>query len=427
MKILFITHAFPPFNAIGAVRTGKVAKYLIEKGYDVKVISCANQSLPDNLPLEIPIQQVEYTSWLNVNSPIVFLLGKKKVTAKGFVPASSHLPNWMQNLGYHYRNLLNFPDGQIGWYPYAKRAGDRLIKRWRPDLIFSSASPYSSLLVASALSRKHNIPWIAELRDLWVDNHNNIAPAWRLYFEKPLEHRILSSASGLVTVSDPLKEVLESKYSIPCKVITNGFDPEDLPGSPSVPFLDGIVRIVYTGTVYNYHQDPSPIFKALQLMGEEKEKIRIQFYGRFLDFAKQRAKDYEVGHLVEHHEPVSHHESISVQTQADALLLLCGHSPSWKGMYSGKLFEYLGARRPILSVGYTDGIAGNLIRERGAGVNLDDPEKIAYQLKYWIQQKNDTGEIPYLPAETGKGFTRKEQTEKLIKFFQSFLESPAPT
>jgi hypothetical protein len=423
VKILFITHAFPPFNSIGAVRSSKTTKHLFESGYEIKVISCDNQLLPNNLALEIPNQLVEYTNWFNVNSPLQYILGKKKVAAKGFVPASKYLPNWIQSLGFLYRNLINFPDGQIGWYPFAKQAGERLIKKWKPDLIFASASPYTSLLIACYLSKKHKIPWVAELRDLWVDNHNNTALHWRLKLDKLLEKRVLCSASGLVTVSSPLKNILESKYSIPCEVVTNGFDPDDIPNSPNVPFSDGLVRIVYTGTVYNYHQDPSPIFKALQLMGKDKEKVRIHFYGRFLSFSQQRANEHQVGHLVEHHDSVSHQESISIQTQADVLLLLCGHAPSWKGVYTGKLFEYLGARRPIICIGISDGVAANLIHELSVGVNLNDPEKIAAQLKEWVIEKKEKGEISYLPSEKVKEYTRKAQTKKLINFFHLCLNT----
>lgn len=42
---------------------------------------------------------------------------------------------------------------------------------WKPDVILASAMPYTSLLVAAKLSRKYDIPFVAELRDLWVDNH----------------------------------------------------------------------------------------------------------------------------------------------------------------------------------------------------------------------------------------------------------------
>jgi glycosyltransferase involved in cell wall biosynthesis len=428
MKILFITYMFPPFNSIGAVRTGKTAKLLNELGNDVRIISCSNQTLSQNFPLEIAEQNIQHTNWINVNSPIEFILGgKKKVATKGYLPSSNHLPNWIQKIGYLYRHLVNFPDGQIGWYPFAMKAGNRLISSWLPDLIFASASPFTTLLIASALSRKHNIPWIAELRDLWSDNHNFIGPTWRQLLERKLESRTLKSACGLVTVSEPLKETLNSKYSIPCKVITNAFDPEDTPISKGIPFSNGIVKIVYTGQVYSHEQNPSNLFLALQQMGNDKEKFRIHFYGRHLSFAQQLAIWHNVSHLIQIHESVSHKESLSLQAGSDILLLLPGQSPAWKGVYTGKLFEYLGARRPILCIGNTNGVAANLIRERKAGVVLNEPEQISLQLQQWVKEKNENGEIPFLPSDVGKGFTRKEQTQKLIEFFETCLKNPVST
>ena len=424
MKLLFITHAFPPWNSIGAVRTSKTAKYLVEYGHKVKVISCKDQSLASNLPLAIPEHCVEYTSWWDINSPVELLLGgKKKVAAKGYYPSVSNLPNWILSSGIFYKNFLNFPDGQIGWYPFARQAGSRIINQWRPDLIFASAAPFTSLLVASALSRKHRIPWVAELRDLWVDNHNWVRPPWRYYFENLLEHHVLGSARGLVTVSNPLAETLRLKYRIPCEVITNGFDPEDYPSSVNVPHSNGIVHVTYTGQIFDLKRDPSPLFIALNKLGEDTEKIRVHFYGRYLELARNIAVKYKVEHLVKFHQPVSHLEAVKIQTQSDILLLLPGYTNEERGVFTGKLFEYLGARRPILCVGNTGGVAAELVRERAAGVTLTDPDMIAKQLSLWIKQKKDHGEIPSLHPKVGDGFTRKEQTEKLINFFERCLKN----
>ena len=39
LRVLFVTHYFPPYNHIGAVRTGKMAKYLSAFGHSVRVVS----------------------------------------------------------------------------------------------------------------------------------------------------------------------------------------------------------------------------------------------------------------------------------------------------------------------------------------------------------------------------------------------------
>jgi glycosyltransferase involved in cell wall biosynthesis len=422
MKILFITYHFPPYNSVGAVRTSKTAKYLVNAGHEVKVLTCADQPLQNSLTLEIPEQNVKYTSWLNINSPVAFVLGgTKQVATKGYIPSVKHFTGAAYYLGTFYKDLLNFPDGQIGWFPFAKRAGEQIIRQWEPDLIYASATPYTSLLIASALSKKFNIPWIAELRDLWVDNHQWIRPFWRHFYEKLLERFILKSSCGLVTVSSPLAETLQSKYSHPCEVITNGFDPDDYPELRNPTSSDGIVHIVHTGQVFGGWRSPAPLFSALALMGSEAENVRVHFYGRYLDLVRSIAMKHKVSALVKIHGPVSHIEALKTQSDADILLLIPGIGQKMQGVYTTKLFEYLGARRPILCMGEKSGVAAKLIQVRDAGVTLNESEAIAQQLRQWVKQKSKNGEITRLPAKVGEGFTRKEQTEKLIHFFEACL------
>src|SRR5258707_154620 len=118
LKILIVSYYFPPFNTVGAVRTGKTAKYLVREGHEVKIITAKNQPLMMNLPVEIEEEHIIRTAWLDVNKPIQWLLGgRKKIAAKGYESARN-LPNLVKTLGYFYRDWINFPDGQVGWYPY---------------------------------------------------------------------------------------------------------------------------------------------------------------------------------------------------------------------------------------------------------------------------------------------------------------------
>ena len=58
MSVLLVSHAFPPANAIGAVRVGKLAKYLHKAGHDVRVLAATPSST--SLALEIPPERVVY-------------------------------------------------------------------------------------------------------------------------------------------------------------------------------------------------------------------------------------------------------------------------------------------------------------------------------------------------------------------------------
>lgn len=424
MRILVLSYFFPPFNAPGAVRVGKTAKYLIELGHDVHVLSCRSQPLPRDLLLEVPEDRVTYTPWINVNRPVELILGGRQAVAhRGYSVPSPSLSRLLESLGRPYREAVNFPDGQVGWISFAVRAGARLLDEWRPDVIFASATPYSSLIAAHRLAKRFDTPWVAELRDLWLDNPYLRHYPLRRSLERPLERRVLSSAAGFVTVSEPLAQVLRAKYSAPVKVVPNGFDPDDYPEPPARAPAAGPLRITYTGTIYPGKRDPSPLLKALLLLGDEARHVKVLFYGRSHSSAARLASRLDVGDSVEFRDPVSHREALALQCASDVTLLLTWNDPRDLGVYTSKLFEYLGARRPILVVGSDQGAAADLIRSRRAGYVLQEAEEIAAQLRRWIAQKRLPEGIPALPATSGSGFERRTLTSELAEFLVDRVEA----
>lgn len=414
MRLLIISFAFPPFNSIGGVRVGKTAKYLIKLGHDVRVVTARDQPFQPTLPLEIDSQNVIYTRWLDVRGPAKIVLQERDHAAAGNDLPRRKLTTILKGtLGSAYRTLAYFPDSNVGWFPFAFTAASDLIKRWKPHLILASAPPQTSLLVAARLSKKHKIPWVADLRDLWVDHQYYHQPAWRRVFEGKLERQVLSSAAGLVTVSEPLAETLRNKYGKHTTVALNGFDPSDYPTNPTVPYNDGCLRILYTGVVYPGRQDPSPLFEALRDLGPLAEKLQVIFHGFYLSTIRELVAHYKLEHRVEVNKPVPYKESLKMQTEADILLLLLWTDQAERGVYTGKLFEYLGARRPILAIGSVGNVAADLIVQKHAGVVMSDAGEIADQLRKWLLQKQQLGSIPSPSREATVGVSREEQVKVL--------------
>lgn len=418
MKILIISYFFPPFNAVGAIRAGKMAKYLRKMGHEVRVLTADNQLWPACLPVEIDNDVVFRTKWINVNAPIKFLLGGKKRIADYGYEEAKKMPGFLKKLGYLYRNIVNFPDGYVGWYPFAVPAGKKILNQWKPDFILSSSSPPTSFIVARKLSKIYGIPWVADLRDLWADNHNAelYYSRSRRYFDAILEKHILKSASALITVSDPLAKILEDKFDKPISVITNGFDLDDYP-SKTETTNDSYFNIIYTGTVYQKKEDFSPFFEALSLLGADLEKVRVNFYGRLSSQIKKIVNKYGVENNVFFHGVVSYSESLQLQVNADLLLLLIFDSKKEQGTLPVKFFEYLGARRPVLLVGCMDGVSANLIRERKLGLAENNPIKIVEFLKSCLNKKGDANADAFC-AEAVSDFSRQRKSEELVSFLR---------
>jgi len=412
MKILIVSYYFPPTNVIGAVRIGKLAKYLMANGHDVRVLAARDTVYPSGLPVEIPEECITYTDPYQINFlPYLYMGGAiqgPQAGERSFHPV-------VRFLGHAYRTLFNFPDGQIGWLFSAVQAGLRIIDDWQPDFMYASAAPYTSLIVANRLRHKTGVPYVGELRDLWVDSHYYDHPALRRVFENSFERHVLSQASALVTVSEPLAEILRQKYGLPVTVVLNGFDPDDFAHVVPDKSKNPTLRIVHTGTIYPGRRDPTPLFKALRDMGVERTNFQIEFYGRRLTSVVELAEKYGVSESVSVHESVSYREALALQSNADVLLLLLWDTPEERGVFTGKLFEYIGSQRPILSVGMEDGVAAELIRGRAVGVVANDPAVIAGQLRVWRARKT-SGDNLQIKGGRFADLTREAQFRALTEF-----------
>jgi glycosyltransferase involved in cell wall biosynthesis len=415
MRILIVSYFFPPFNVVGAVRVGKMAKFLHAFGHDVRVLTARDQPLQSTLPLEVPAEHVVATSWWNVNRPAEMAAGgRERVAAGGYLGQRSST-SLLARLGALYKTVLNLPDGQVGWYRPAVRGGSRLLREWPADVIVASSPPPTALLVANTLSRRHGVPWVADMRDLWTDAPYYAYPPRRRALEAVLERRVFRRAAGLVTVSEPLRAQTAARHALPTAVVMNGFDPADYP-EPAPRAAGGPLHIVYTGMIYPGRRDPSPLFEAMRRLGEAGEHVRVSFYGRYLGEVAELARRHGVQDRVEAHESVPYRDALRLQRQADALLLLPGNEPAANGAYGGKFYEYLGARRPMIVLAGPDNVAAALVAGRGLGLVSPDADGLVEALGGWVARKRAGEQLADLPEHAVAEFTREAQARALEAF-----------
>ncbi len=200
--------------------------------------------------------------------------------------------------------------------------------------------------MASRIARICGAPWIAELRDLWVDNPYCEDPAWRLLVDRLLEWNILGSAAGLVSVTPQWAETLRRRYRKPTACILNGYVEEDFPTAPPGPPPGDIVSILYTGNIYLGYRDPGPLFQAIGRLGAERERVAVHFYGPQRADIEPLASSLGVADRVFMHDAVTYKQSLALQTSADVLLLLQWNNAKDAGNIPAKFYEYLGAEAP---------------------------------------------------------------------------------
>lgn len=449
MNILIVSWYFPPYSTMGALRIGKFAKYLIAQGHDVRVISARDEELEKSLPVEVPQEIVHSTEWMDVNgfpakiqSVRVRLRGlfssKPAGTASSSVNVSpaapipksrpnsgspSLVPRVLRWFRLFYQQATNIPDGRIGWLIPAVRAADDVTRDWKPDLVFASAPPFTTLLAGRRIAKRTGAPLVVEFRDRWMEDPYSNVPALRRWIDRKLENWCVRPARHVVTVSEPWADDYVARWGKPVVVAYNGFDPDDYDElADLMPDQGGKLQILYTGILYPERRDPTPLFKALQKMDDVRDQISVRFYGAKLATLGPIIEAHGLQDIVTVESRVTFKESLRLQRQADVLLLLQWNNILEKGNVPGKVFEYFAARRPVLGIGYEEGVPAKLLRERNAGLVVNDPDKIADYLRGLVAQKNAPGGIPLLPEAGIAGLSRPEQYAGIEDAFLSIVK-----
>ena len=105
-----------------------------------------------------------------------------------------------------------------------------------------------------------------------------------------------------------------------------------------------------------------------------KKDLRIKFIGKIDDSVLQDVKVFDQKTIIRI-PYVDHKDVNSYQVSSQVLLLSINNVPSAKGIITGKIFEYLQAKRPILAIGPEDGDAAIILKNTNAGEIVDFKNK----------------------------------------------------
>lgn len=358
MNILIISHYFPPMNSIASLRPLSWAKYWSRDGHSVTVLTSKKNIQSEINPVErenfsVIEYDTIYSRFLSQRQT-----AKEAISSENDRRAGSIIKFFHSIFGK--MGILTWDARMPNMVSTNIRAGYKKVeKKW--DLVVSTFSPYSSHLIAYKLKKNgYAKKWIADYRDLWTQSHLYKGLFPFCIIEEFLERQINSSADYLTTVSEPLSQNLKRKYGIEnVAVIENGVDLEDITSLPLDKYWvnDNIVRIVYTGSFYKKHQDPTLLFKALKRMKSigklSSNCINVFFAGGIKEGLESLISEYDLHDIVQHVGIVSRIDALRMQRDADALLFLNFDAGLTKGVLTGKIFEYIAANKPIIGIGVT--------------------------------------------------------------------------
>ena len=356
-NVLILSIYYPPINSIASNRIYSFTKYLRKDKYNITVITVDNNDLYLNNLENVKIIRIKNNILFK---PFSFLKKTNKLI---------HLAKVAYNM------LFNkiFQDEYRNWKKQSIYRIEQLLKEQKIDIMLSTYSPITPHLVALDIKKKyHEIKWISDMRDEMGKN-SFVSSKSREKLVK-IEKMILNYCDALTTVSKPILEEFKNNTTrkIIFKEIRNGYDfkfPENK--------KNNIITFVYTGTLYG-NRNPDNLFKVMV-----KLKNKIKFRLELIGVNKPIDIPIELKNNVIQIEKVSHEKALEYMINADVLLLL-QPSVNKKGIFTGKIFEYIAMLKPILALIDTSDVAANLLRNTNLGFISDNNDLELIEKKNFI-------------------------------------------
>ena len=381
-KVLIVAYHFPPEPTSGAQRTGYLAKYLPEFGWEPTVLTRRVEP-----PERGEARVIRTGSSYRTTIPVSHGAERRQHPAASMLKACA-------------REIVFFPDRAAPWIPFAVAAGVVAGRRRHFDAILSSAMPASVHVAAFCLRSQLRLPWLADYRDLWTGNPYLEESRWKAALGARMERGMLRKADRITTITPPLANALEALHGRLVSAIPNAIDAEEW---SNVPFeRPDRFRIVHAGSLYDGRRNPERLLAqvaALRRSGELGDAA-LDFYGpdpgNLLDLARRHG----IEDVVTYRGVVERREAMRIERAAALLVVIQNDDPRTAGEYGSKIFEYQVAGPRILVTGPSGSVLRDYVQEQDLGWFASDDEDLraalraaheAYARGDYLRERRETG------------------------------------
>jgi len=413
-----VSYHYPPFNgSSGVQRTLAFSKYLPSYGWEPIILTVKPKAyvmVGDELLRDIPGDIiVERTMALDTT---------RHLALKG-----------------RYFQWMALPDQWVSWMFWAIPAGLRLIRKWRPKILWSTYPIATAHCIGYVLHRITGIPWIADFRDPMTEIDpmtQKRAPGnpalW--HTRSAVEQFTVKRCTHAVFTTPGAQTIYAKRYStIPkdrWRVISNGYDEacfKDVEGE-NLDFLNPAdpMVLLHSGVLYpTPDRDPTSFFSALAILKREQKispsTVRIIFRScGFREHYQKMIGLNGIEDLVSLEPAIPYREALIEMSNVSGLLIFQGY-PSNPAI-PGKIYEYFRSRRPILAMVHSEGDTAKLLQEVGVGtiVPLDSGVLIAKGLLEFLHLLKN-GQAPIASSDDIQKFSRKLKTKELAALLDSIV------
>ncbi|MGY0560305.1 glycosyltransferase [Luteimonas sp. A277] len=389
LRVLLIAYEFPPSPSPQSLRWAHLVRELLELGAEVHVLTAENWWPPTST--QPPPGAIVHRAWPGGVAGIIALsrrwrrLSGRSESEAAATDATDAKPreaggptrparvvpgsvapgatlNWKGRAVDRFNKLIRrftFPDERGRWEPFARRELEKLLDSLQPDVVISSHEPATSLRLGR-VAKERGFPWVVDLGDPVLSFYT--PERWRKdSFD--VESWTCAHADRVTVTTEAARALLADRHGVPesrFEVLTQGYDGAQVPESAAFEFEPDRLELLYTGSFYQFREPRSLVDAVLASPGAR------------LNIATSRAPEWLLPLLDSHPEQlrllgfVPHAQAVTLQRSADVLVNIANDDPVH---VPGKVYEYLGAGRPILHLGDNEeDVAARLVRGHRRGL-----------------------------------------------------------
>jgi glycosyltransferase involved in cell wall biosynthesis len=444
-SVLIVTPFFAPQNHSAMFRAYKLAKYLPQFGWKPIVLTVDTQylynedpSLIPDLPQEVEVIRAPYVE-PTLRGVRMALGGRDRTfkAMKGSATPQSGTVTSTRDRGakraYEYvvTNWLQIPDAYWTWAKRATVMGSNIIRERHIDVVYTTAPPYSSLVIGKALQGA-GAKWVSDFRDPLAYTQRLSSNSARTYQrQRTIVKTALESADAVTVAASSFASIYHDMFG------KRGVDPVFIPTGMDVALIgpepNGVEEqspyLIFAG---EYLADYDTAFLeafagALKFPEVEKIGIKLLVVGT-LELNRTRLMPlldrFALRDHVEFMDQKPQRDVYKLLRRARAGVLIPGTRAYWWTTFA-KMTDYIGMRKPVVAIVPDPSEARTALTRSRLGIFLDgSPERRVQILRDFLLGKH---RLPVPDEDECDRYTARRQVQSFVEIFESLAKPKALT
>ncbi len=442
-RVLLICNYFAPDHAIAAVRITKLAKYLRGNGYEVEVLAEKKDGGVDEL-LENDVKDIKVYYAENSSRYVRFREWYEKLiephktkrfnnleNRKRINPKTGNVEFYTFEAAYPLIGSLDYIAGQLKQIDLFRNIKQELRIEKHYDYVITSYGDSFGYFAGRYFHKYHkDTIWIFDIRDAIY--RYKFTPDYVSFLPKIYERYIWKHADCITGISKGICKRVPLRFRRKVHCLTNGYDLSDREGVKSDRINSDEMTFVYTGSMYGGIRDLTVLFQAVRelIQNGQMSEDRISFHyagnAPAFEIFKSQAKPFGLDDRCVTHGKLSRQETLELQQGADILVVASyDYKNQEGGVITGKVFEYMTANRPVISIMMGDiehSELTQIVEKTNIGFayeasgHKEDYVKLCEYLKEQYQSFTEKGKLRFEPNQRElRRYDYRNLCKRLIK------------